>query len=219
MSVCGESWRLFRTRDIYKVLDVPRWAMPREIRSAAYQLIMKEHPNQRAANQPQRALDRCKLVFRIMSILTNDKQRALYDSPSEFPQERASSELNLAFSTVLSLCGWLIKDSQDQSGVNAVFRNNYKGSHLELLDIKAAYTLGKGCMDRLIIELPLMTVKDEPRIRKIIKKLTKSKELPVYSKFINESLEKRRRRRLKFAVYDSYEEQSQSKSNPNSFEL
>ncbi|XP_002138671.2 J domain-containing protein CG6693-like [Drosophila pseudoobscura] len=203
MSVCGDSWLMFGTRDFYKVLDVSRGAMPRAIRSAAYQLIMAEHPGQRPAKQRRKALQKCHLVYRIMSILTNDKQRALYDSPSEFPPESASCELDLAFATALDLCACLLGNRQDRSGVCELFQKHYKGSQLELADIKAAYTLGKGCMDRLFIELPLMTVRDEPRIRKIIKKLIKSNELPEYSKFINESVEKRRRRRLKFAVYEA----------------
>ncbi|KAH8412818.1 hypothetical protein KR009_005931, partial [Drosophila setifemur] len=224
MSLSQELMRHFKSQDIYQVLDISQESLSRDIRASCYQLIMREHPDLKPSVGRVEALQKCRLVARILRVFTDDKLRALYDAhgkgiaevESAFSSISSSSSgggdaqeeenpFNIMLAECLDLTG-----SYSDTGLFSPFVNfhlNYKGSQLERMDIREAYRVGKGCMDRIIIELPLMTVQDEPRIRRIIRRLIKDEVLPSYPGFIREPLLKRRNRHTKFAFLTEEEKQ------------
>ncbi|EDW74117.1 uncharacterized protein Dwil_GK21760 [Drosophila willistoni] len=210
MSVISDSWRLFKARNVYDVLDIPPESLPRHIREAAYQLILHEHPDLKPLTERIDGFDKCRLVHKILLILTDAKKRAAYDERGDLGPLPSPSQMDQSLSTLLGQCFALRKFPLDGTGVRENFLRNYKGSLLEKEDIKAAYFLGKGSMDRILTEVPLMTVSDEKRVKKIIKGLIKIKELKVYKKFENDAADKRRSRKKRFAAFTVEEQHNKA---------
>ncbi|KAH8270039.1 hypothetical protein KR018_003061, partial [Drosophila ironensis] len=200
------SLKLFNTRNLYVAIEVTPDSLPREIRAAGYRLIMENHPDHSSLSQSSVPSERCLLVWRILRLLTNGEKRKAYDLWGECADLDNSDDGVTRWGNLLRLCGELIKSPEDTAYNN--FRQNYKGSQLEIEDIKAAYRLGRGCMDHVIKQVPLMTARDEPRIRRLIAQGIRSQELPSYRLFQNETATKRKRRHKKYGGLGDEEKQN-----------
>ncbi|XP_068146536.1 J domain-containing protein CG6693-like [Drosophila tropicalis] len=210
MSMYRDSLRLFNVENVYDVLDIPPESLPRQIREAAYQLILHEHPDLKPLTERIEAFEKCRLVHKILLILTDAKKRAVYDKRGSLGLTGSSNQMTLDLTNLLDQCFALMKFPLDGASVRENFLHNYKGSLLEKRDIKTAYILGKGSMDRILTEVPLTTVKDENRIKKIIRSLIRTKELKTYKKFENDAADKRRSRKKRFAAFTVEEEQNKA---------
>lgn len=83
------------------------------------------------------------------------------------------------------------------------YEKNYKGSDLELLDLKKAYLAGKGDMDLILELVPFTNTDEEPRIKERIEHLIESGEVPRYEQLFNENKQKtsRRKRKVIYIVF------------------
>ncbi|XP_037942662.1 dnaJ homolog subfamily C member 9-like [Teleopsis dalmanni] len=71
--------KLFGTRDIYKLFDIPKTATDNQIKKAYYKLSLKVHPDRVANNEKETATEKFKLLSKLYQVLTDSGKRALYD--------------------------------------------------------------------------------------------------------------------------------------------
>lgn len=75
------------------------------------------------------------------------------------------------------------------------YEEKYRGSDEERADIIQAYLDFEGDMDSIMDSVIFADIDNEPRIREVIQKAIKKKEVPSYDAFVKESKKKRDQRR------------------------
>lgn len=75
------------------------------------------------------------------------------------------------------------------------YEEKYKGSPEERADIIQAYLDFEGDMDNIMASVIFADIDNEPRIREIIQKAIKKKEVPALDSFVKESKRKREQRK------------------------
>lgn len=81
-----------------------------------------------------------------------------------------------------------------------IFAISFIGSDEELSSLKQAYLSSKGDMQKIIDSVMCATMDDEERFREILLPLIKSKELPSYKKFTDESKTSKAKRQSKVRI-------------------
>ncbi|XP_037945625.1 J domain-containing protein CG6693-like [Teleopsis dalmanni] len=185
--------KLFGTRDIYKLFDIPKTATDNQIKKAYYKLSLKVHPDRVANNEKETATEKFKLLSKLYQVLTDSGKRALYDERNMIDDDDVESKL----SNWLDLWKSIFKPITEEDIVN--YENSYVGSDLEKSDIKKAYLAGKGSIDHIMNAVPFFKVEDEPRLKEIVMEMINADEVPEYDVFVNEPESKRKKRHNKYA--------------------
>lgn len=186
MALQNDAMKLFGTLDFYTVLGVQREGLPRSVRQAGYMRIMEHYGTRR---------DKCRVVYRILCILTDDTRRLDYDRTGNCTEEGGCDAC--ACEKLLAMCDEVMKMANGPDEINnafVTFINHYQNSRLEAFDVLNAYLRYEGCMSRAIHEVPLVTIQDEMRMRNMIRRLISRHMLPHHPRFFEETATERRNR-------------------------
>lgn len=194
--------KLFKTRDLYKVLEIPRKASASEVKKGYHKLSLKVHPDRVEDGNKKHATEKFQTLGKVYCILSDKEKRAVYDETGEvddeddvLTQDRDWYDYwRLLFRQVTQ------KDIKD-------FEKKYKGSKEELKDLKELYTETEGDMDLIMDSLLCATIDDEPRLTKILKDLVKKKEIPEFPAF-TKSISKAKQTARKRKAQEEEEEAS-----------
>ncbi|KAH8317330.1 hypothetical protein KR074_000037, partial [Drosophila pseudoananassae] len=189
MGLQKDAMTLFGTRDFYKILGVKRGVRTRNILQGAYTRIMAYC----ATNQ-----DKCRVLYDIMFILTDKASRERYDMYEKCKKIDTGCDV-CSFENIFSMCVELMGMSNGPYEMNnpfGTFINHYQFSKLEEYDAQRAYIVNRGCMLKMLQSVPLMTIRDERRMRHMIGNLVAVKQLPRHLKFFTDSAKQRRIRHL-----------------------
>ncbi|XP_017469119.1 PREDICTED: J domain-containing protein CG6693 [Rhagoletis zephyria] len=187
--------KYFGERDIYKMLELEKNALPKDIKKAYYKLSLQVHPDRVKDDDKSNATEKFKVLSKVYQVLSDNDRRGLYDEQGIIDEEDDITEGKL--SSWLDLWRQMFKKLTVEDISN--YEKSYVGSELERNDMKKAYLLGKGCINRIMNEVPFFNVKDEPRLQKIIREMIDAGEVPEYKIFTNEPAQKRQRRHTKYA--------------------
>ncbi|XP_076678172.1 dnaJ homolog subfamily C member 9 isoform X2 [Andrena cerasifolii] len=183
----------FGARDFYEVLKIPRTANDKQVKKAYHQLSLLVHPDRVEDEIKAEATEKFKVLGRIHSILSDTEKRKIYDQSGQYDEE----------SEEVMMRNWadywktLFKKITVEDINN--YEKNYKGSEIEIKDLKRAYTDSKGDMDYILETVPFTNCDDEPRLHDIIQSLIENGEVPEYKDFTQESDKKKLRRKRKWA--------------------
>ncbi|KAM5141267.1 dnaJ homolog subfamily C member 9 [Mantella aurantiaca] len=182
--------RYFGSSDLYTVLGVRKTAGEAEIRRGYHKTSLKVHPDRVSEDEKEEATLKFQILGKVYSILSEKEQRAVYDEQGivdeesdVIPQDRDWDEYwRLMFKKIT------VEDIQ-------AYEDKYKGSEEERADIIQAYVDFEGDMDNIMDSVTLADMDNEPRIREVIQKAIKKKEVPAYDAFVKEPKKKRDQRR------------------------
>lgn len=185
--------KYFGTRDIYKLFELTKDSLEKDIKKAYYKLSLKVHPDRVPDSEKEIATEKFKILATLHQVLTDKNKKALYDEQGIIDDDNVDEKLG----TWLELWRKIFKPISKEDIDN--FKNEFVGSEMERNDIKKAYLNGKGCINYMMNCVPFMSVEDEPRIQDIVKEMIKNGEVPEYKIFTNEPKAKRDRRHKKYA--------------------
>lgn len=191
LDVCEE---YFGTRDIYELFEVPKDALPKDVKKAYYKLSLKVHPDRVSEEEKERATEKFKILSKLHQVLSDKDKRALYDEQGIIEDDDDDYESKLT--NWLELWKKIFKPLTTEDIDN--YQREYVGSELERNDIKKAYLSGRGCINSMFNDVPFIQVKDEPRLQKIVRELIDAGEVPEYKIFTQEPAQKRNRRHKKY---------------------
>ncbi|XP_016922034.1 dnaJ homolog subfamily C member 9 [Apis cerana] len=183
----------FGARDFYEVLKIPRTANDKQVKKAYHQLSLLVHPDRVEEDIKAEATEKFKVLGRIHSILSDNEKRKIYDQSGQYDEE----------SEEIMMRNWadywksLFKKISVEDINN--YEKNYKGSDIEINDLKRAYMDSKGDMDYILETVPFTNCDDEPRLHNIIQGLIEKGEVPEYKAFTQENDKKKQRRKRKWA--------------------
>ncbi|KAE8591000.1 hypothetical protein XENTR_v10018273 [Xenopus tropicalis] len=179
----------FGTSDLYKVLGVRKEAGEGEIRRGYHRVSLKVHPDRVQQEEKENATAEFQILGKVYAVLSDKEQRALYDEQGIVDEETdtLSQDKNWEEYWRLLFKKITVEDIK-------AYEEKYKGSEEEKNDIISAYMDFEGNMDGIMESVPCADFEDEPRIRHIIQKAIKSKEIPSYNAFVKESKKKREQR-------------------------
>ncbi|KAF5287730.1 hypothetical protein FQA39_LY15750 [Lamprigera yunnana] len=161
----------------------------KEIKKAYYKLSLVYHPDRVEDNKKAISTEKFKLLGKIHSILQDDDKRKVYDECGTFDEE------NYSVTNWTNYWRNLFKKISTEDIEN--YKKEYLGSETEKIDIKKAYVGTKGDMNRILEMVPFSNCENEPRIIEIVRNMVNNGEVEEYSKFFNESKQKKTRRKLK----------------------
>ncbi|XP_075697643.1 dnaJ homolog subfamily C member 9 [Rhinoderma darwinii] len=190
--------RHFGSSDLYIVLGVRKTAGEAEIRRGYHKTSLKVHPDRVVEEDKQEATVKFQVLGKVYSVLCDKEQRALYDEQGIVDDESytISQDMNWREYWRLLFKKITVEDIK-------AYEEKYKGSEEERADIIQAYLDFEGDIDNILESVILAGIEDEPRIKDILKKAIKKKEIPAYDAFVKESkkkCEQRKKRARKEAV-------------------
>ncbi|XP_001601586.1 dnaJ homolog subfamily C member 9 [Nasonia vitripennis] len=183
----------FGARDFYDVLNIDKTANEKQVKKAYHKLSLLVHPDRVEEAVKEEATEKFKVLGRIHSILSDNDKRKIYDETGQFDED----------SEEVVMRNWsdywrtLFKEITVQDINN--YEKNYKGSEIEIKDLKRAYMDSKGDMDYILESVPFTSCEEEPRLHKIINDLIEKGEVPEFESFTKEDERKRMRRKRKWA--------------------
>ncbi|XP_040292480.1 dnaJ homolog subfamily C member 9 [Bufo bufo] len=182
--------RHFGSSDLYTVLGVRKTAGEAEVRRGYHKTSLKVHPDRVAEEDKEEATLKFQVLGKVYSILSDKEQRALYDEQGIVDEESdtISQDRNWEEYWRLMFRKITVEDIK-------AYEEKYKGSEEERADIIQAYLDFEGDMDNIMDSVILAEIDDEPRIKDIIQKAIKKKEVPAYDIFVKESKKKRDQRK------------------------
>ncbi|XP_053962496.1 J domain-containing protein CG6693 [Anastrepha ludens] len=212
LDLCEE---YFDERDIYKLLELEKSALPKDIKKAYYKLSLQVHPDRVKDDEKANATEKFKVLSKIYQVLSDKDKRALYDEQGVVDDE--DDMLDGKLKSWLDLWRQMFKRITEEDISN--YQKSYVGSELERNDMKKAYLSSKGCINHMMNEVPFLNVVDEPRLQKIIREMIDAGEVPEYKIFTNEPAQKRQRRHKKMArELKEADEIKQKMQNENNLE-
>ncbi|XP_063979467.1 indian hedgehog protein isoform X2 [Diachasmimorpha longicaudata] len=161
------------------------------VKKAYHKLSLLVHPDRVDEATKGEATEKFKVLGFIHSILSSDDKRKIYDETGQYDED--SEEV--VMKNWADYWKTLFKPITVQD-INK-YEKEYKGSDIEIKDLKRAYVDSKGDMDYILEAVPFTNCEEEPRLREIIFKLIEAEEVPEYESFRNEPKKKTQRRKRK----------------------
>lgn len=189
--------KYFACRDVYKLFGIERTANEKEIKKGYYKLSLLVHPDRVPESEKANATEKFKLLSKLYQILTDKEKRKLYDEQGIIDDDDDLENLDAKLNNWLDLWRKLFKPLTVEDIEN--YEKSYINSPLERADIRKAYLAVKGCINKIIDEVPFMKVEDEPRLQEIVRSMIDAGEVPEYKIFTEEPIQKRKRRHKKYA--------------------
>ncbi|KAG8435169.1 hypothetical protein GDO86_013205 [Hymenochirus boettgeri] len=182
--------RYFSTTDLYRVLGVRKEAGDGEIRRGYHRVSLQVHPDRVQHEDKETATIKFQILSKVYTVLSDKEQRALYNEQGIVDEETdtLSQDRNWEEYWRLLFKKITVEDIK-------AYEEKYKGSEDENKDIKQAYLDFEGDMESIMESVPCASFEDEPRIRQIIQKAIKAKEIPSYDAFVKEPKKKREQRK------------------------
>lgn len=138
------------------------------------------------------ATEKFKVLSKLYAVLTDKNKKALYDDKGIIDDD---DERDL--SSWLELWRTVFKPITNEDIQN--YEKNYVGSEQEEIDVRKAYVNGKGCINFMMNHIPFMSVEDEPRIQKMVRKWIADGDVEEFEQFTEEPKAKTQRRHKKYA--------------------
>ncbi|XP_055716302.1 J domain-containing protein CG6693 [Phlebotomus papatasi] len=183
----------YGTRDVYKLLDIDKNTLEKDVKKAYYKLSLKVHPDRVPEEEKAEATEKFKILGKIHAVLSDPDRKKLYEEKGIIDDDEDETKL----ATWIEMWKTIFKPISDEDIDN--YQKNYVGSDLEKSDIKKAYLGGKGCINYMMSAVPFMAVEDEPRIIELVKEWIEAGEVPEFKIFTEEPKAKRNRRHKKYA--------------------
>ncbi|XP_031829417.1 dnaJ homolog subfamily C member 9 isoform X2 [Nomia melanderi] len=183
----------FGARDFYEVLKIPRTANDKQVKKAYHQLSLLVHPDRVEEDVKAEATEKFKVLGRIHSILSDNEKRKIYDQSGQYDEESEEVMMQNWSDYWKSLFKKITVEDINN------YEKNYKGSEIEIKDLKRAYMDSEGDMDYIFETVPFTNCDDEPRLHDIIQGLIEKGEVPEFKAFTEESEKKKLRRKRKWA--------------------
>ncbi|XP_018426909.1 PREDICTED: dnaJ homolog subfamily C member 9 [Nanorana parkeri] len=182
--------RYFGSLDLYTVLGVRRTAGEAEIRRGYHKISLQVHPDRVSDEEKEEANLKFQILGKVYSVLSDKEQKAVYDEQGIVDEESdaISQDRNWEEYWRLLFKKITVEDIQ-------AYEEKYRGSEEERADIIQAYLDFEGDMDNLMDSVIFADIDNEPRIREIIQKAIKKKEVPAHNAFVKESKKKQEQRR------------------------
>lgn len=186
--------RYFGSSDLYTVLGVRRTAGEAEVRRGYHKTSLKVHPDRVSEGEKDEATLKFQILGKVYSVLCDKEQRAVYDEQGIVDEESdaISQDRNWEEYWRLLFKKITVEDIQ-------AYEEKYIGSDEERADIIQAYMDFEGDMDNIMDSVIFADIDNEPRIREIIQKAIKKKEVPTYDTYVKEPKKKREQRRKRAA--------------------
>lgn len=186
--------RYFGSSDLYNVLGVRRTAGEAEVRRGYHKTSLKVHPDRVSEGEKDEATLKFQILGKVYSVLCDKEQRAVYDEQGIVDEESdaISQDRNWEEYWRLLFKKITVEDIQ-------AYEEKYIGSDEERADIIQAYMDFEGDMDNIMDSVIFADIDNEPRIREIIQKAIKKKEVPTYDTYVKEPKKKREQRRKRAA--------------------
>ncbi|XP_071153973.1 dnaJ homolog subfamily C member 9-like [Mytilus edulis] len=170
--------KLFKTKDLYKVLSLPKNASPSEVKRGYHKLSLKVHPDRVHGDGKKTATEKFQVLGKIYCILSDKDKRAVYDETGEVDDEDDVLTQDKDWYDY-----WRILFHQVTPQDIKEFEEKYKGSDEELSDLKDLYCEYEGDMSMIMDGVMCCTAEDEPRFIQILKDLIKKKEITEFKGF------------------------------------
>lgn len=184
--------KYFHSQNLYEVLNITKSANDKQVRKAYHQLSLLVHPDRVDEDKKIEATEKFKVLGKVHSILSDKEKRAVYDDTGTFDEDDSDTNLKdwteywrMLFKKIT------VKDIND-------YEKQYKGSEIELKDLKRAYVDGKGDMDYILEAVPFTNTNEEPRLRELIDKMIEDDEVPAHRAYTHETPKKKERRKRKW---------------------
>ncbi|XP_067615410.1 J domain-containing protein CG6693-like [Eurosta solidaginis] len=207
LDLCDE---YFGERDIYKLLELEKSALPKDIKKAYYKLSLQVHPDRVKDEEKSTATEKFKVLSKVYQVLSDKQKRDLYDEQGVIDDE---DDMEGKLNSWLELWRQIFKPLTVEDISN--YQKSYIDSELERNDMKKAYLNGKGCINHMMNEVPFLNVENEPRMQKIIREMIDAGEVPEFKIFTDEPTHKRRRRHKKYARESEEAEEIKKKMQNN----
>jgi len=173
---------------LYTIISVKKDASTAEIKKAYHKLALLFHPDRVQGDEKERAKEEFQTLGRIYEILSDDKKRKIYDETGSIDDDDFVST-DRDWEEYWRL---LFKKITAEEIDN--YAKSFKGSELEVEDVKKAYLEHQGDMESIIEGVVLSSWDDEERFRSIIDAAIKAGEVPVF-----DSYRKRNKKRVRAA--------------------
>jgi len=180
----------FGSKNLYEVLKIEKGASEKEVRKAYHKLSLCCHPDRVEESKKLDATEKFKILGKVHSILSDKEKRNIYDETGTWGDEDDEG----GFEDRDWMEYWRLLFKKITLADIQKYEKEYKGSDVELRDLRKAYEAGKGCMDKIYEFVPFVTLDDEERVRGRLQELIDNKELPEYQLFNNEPQNKKDRR-------------------------
>lgn len=180
----------FGSKDLYNVLNVPKNASDKAIKTAYRKLSLKVHPDRVTEEEKIDATEKFQTLGKVYHVLSDKERRKVYDETGCVDNEIDSDIFNWQQF-------WASRFGNISEVVND-FTDKYWGSEEERQDLKNAYKKHEGDMNKIIQHMYCRALEHEPRYRELIEGWIESKELPNYDAFSKETKAKRLARKRKY---------------------
>ncbi|XP_011505424.1 PREDICTED: dnaJ homolog subfamily C member 9 [Ceratosolen solmsi marchali] len=184
--------KYFNTRDFYEVLKISKNANEKQVKKAYHKMSLLVHPDRVEEKIKIEATEKFKVLGRIHSILSDVNKRKIYDKTGTFDEK---SEEIIMRNWADYWCS-LFKEITVED-INK-YEIDYKGSEIEIKDLKRAYMDSKGNMDYILESVPFTNCDEEPRLHSIIQDLITKGEVPEFKNFTQENKKKKLLRKRKW---------------------
>ncbi|XP_072280226.1 dnaJ homolog subfamily C member 9 [Pyxicephalus adspersus] len=182
--------RYFGSSDLYTVLGVRKTAGEAEIRRGYHKTSLKVHPDRVSEEEKERATLKFQILGKVYSVLSDKEQRAVYDEEGIVDEESDAISQDRDWADY-----WRLLFKKITVEDIKAYEEKYIGSEEERADIIQAYLDFEGDMDNIVDSVIFADTENEPRIREIIEKAIKKKEVPSYDAFVKETKKKREQRK------------------------
>jgi len=179
LSTCEE---LFKTNDLYRVLNTEKTASDKEIKKAYHKASLKVHPDRVDEAEKEEATRKFQAVSAVYAVLSDADKKGTYDETGEVDDENDPLTQDRDWEDYWRLLfpKVTLKDIQN-------FENEYRGSEEERSDIKQAYLDTEGDMDAIMDRVMCSRQEDEDRFREIVQGMIDEKEVSDLPKFSHEA--------------------------------
>lgn len=162
------------------------------VKKAYHKLSLLVHPDRVEESNKAEATEKFKVLGRIHSVLGDKEKRKIYDESGQFDDDADET----AMRDWTAYWRMLFKEITIEDINN--YEKNYKGSEIELKDLKRAYVDSKGNMDYILETVPFTNCDDEPRLHELVRKMIDDGEVEEYKSFTKEPEAKKLKRRRKW---------------------
>ncbi|XP_044734477.1 dnaJ homolog subfamily C member 9 [Chrysoperla carnea] len=184
--------KFFESRDFYEILKIDKNASEKEVKKAYHKLSLLVHPDRVEESNKAEATEKFKVLGRIHSVLGDKEKRKIYDESGQFDDDADET----AMRDWTAYWRMLFKEITIEDINN--YEKTYKGSEIELKDLKRAYVDSKGNMDYILETVPFTNCDDEPRLHELVRKMIDDGEVQEYKSFTQEPEAKKLKRRRKW---------------------
>lgn len=175
----------------YDVLGLDKTATTDQIKSAYRKAALKHHPDKAAESDRATAHQKFQEIALAYAILSDERRRKRYDTTGNTSESLDLEDDDFNWTDFFREQTAAMVDGAMIDRI----KKEYQGSEEERTDVLAAYTDAEGDMDSVYEQIMCSNVlEDDKRFRQIIDKAIKTKEVPGYDAYTQETKASKKRR-------------------------